>query len=173
MKKTPIMIYTDGSSRGNPGRGGYAAILQYGGHEKVLVEGFTHTTNNRMELLAVIVGLEALKSAGQKVRVFSDSRYVVDAVEKRWLEGWIKKGFKQKKNKDLWLRFWTVYQKHKVHFSWVEGHAGHPMNERCDRLATDRAKQGPWHTDTGYLAGHLPALFDAQHTNGVGGSFGK
>lgn len=167
------MIYTDGSSRGNPGRGGYATILEYGGHEKVLVEGFEHTTNNRMELLAVIAGLEALKRAGQKVKVFSDSRYVVDAVEKRWLQGWIKKGFKQKKNKDLWLRFWGVYQKHKVHFSWVEGHAGHQMNERCDRLATDRAKKGPWGLDSGYLAGNAGSLLEGDNTNGIGGSSGK
>ena len=145
------MIYTDGASRGNPGPGGYAAILQYAGHEKVLVKGFSYTTNNRMELLGVIVGLEALKIPGQQVKVFSDSRYVVDAVAKQWLHGWIKQGFKKKKNSDLWLRFWTVYQKHQVQFSWVEGHAGHPMNERCDLLATQAAQKGPWVADKGYL----------------------
>ena len=105
-----------------------------------------------MELLAVIAGLEALKHTGQRVDICSDSRYVVDAVERRWLHSWIKKGFKQKKNKDLWMRFWQVFQQHTVRLRWVEGHAGHPLNERCDQLATDRAKQGPWLPDTGYLA---------------------
>ena len=173
MKKTPIIIYTDGAACGNPGPGGYSAILQYAGHEMVLVKGFKHTTNNRMELLAVIVGLEALKRAGQKVKIFSASRYVVDAVEKKWLQGWIKQGFKKKKNKDLWMRFWVVYQKHKVSLTWIAGHAGHPMNERCDRLATDRAKNGPWVSDTGYLAVHPSSLSNAHNTNSVEGLFGK
>lgn len=104
-----------------------------------------------MELLAVIVGLEALKKASQKVQVYSDSKYVVDAVEKGWLKGWIKKNFKDKKNADLWKRFWQVYQRHHVTLRWIKGHAGHPQNERCDRLAVQSAQQATLATDQGYL----------------------
>lgn len=137
-----ITIYTDGSSRGNPGPGGYGVILSAGKHRKELSAGFRKTTNNRMELLAVIIGLEALKVKNAAIRVYSDSKYVVDAVEKGWLWGWVKKGFKGKKNKDLWLRFIKVYKKDRVKFQWVKGHAGIPENERCDQLAV-QAAEGP------------------------------
>lgn len=135
-----ITIYTDGSSRGNPGPGGYGVVLMYKEHRKEMSDGFRKTTNNRMELLAVIVGLEALKVKNAPVLVYSDSKYVVDAVEKGWLWGWIKKGFKGKKNKDLWLRFAEVYKQHRVKFQWVKGHAGIPENERCDQLAVEAAE---------------------------------
>ena len=134
-----IHIFTDGSSRGNPGPGGYGVVLIYNQFRKELTEGFKRTTNNRMELLAVIKGLEALKEAGQEVTIYSDSKYVVDSVEKRWVFGWEKKGFKDKKNPDLWIRFLVVYKKHKVKFVWIKGHAGHPENEKCDELAVGSA----------------------------------
>lgn len=135
-----IEIYTDGSARGNPGPGGYGVILKYGKHEKELSQGFRLTTNNRMELLAVIEGLKALKVEGLQVLVTSDSRYVVDAVEKGWVFGWEKKGFAQKKNPDLWKAFLVQYRKHKVKFHWIKGHNLHPFNERCDQLATTAAQ---------------------------------
>lgn len=130
-----IEIYTDGAASGNPGPGGYGTILRAGQHYKELSGGFRMTTNNRMELLAVIKGLEALKSLNQQVTVYSDSKYVVDAVEKKWIFGWVTKNFKDKKNKDLWLRFLELYKLHKVKFIWIKGHNDHPENERCDRLA--------------------------------------
>ncbi|WP_256011610.1 ribonuclease HI [Desertivirga xinjiangensis] len=136
-----IELFTDGASSGNPGPGGYGTILRAGPRYKELSGGFRKTTNNRMELLAVIVGLEALKKPGQEVLVYSDSKYVVDAVEKKWVFGWLNKGFAGKKNKDLWLRFLQVYKLHKVNFKWIKGHAGHPENERCDRLAVAAYQQ--------------------------------
>jgi len=145
-----ITIYTDGASRGNPGPGGYGVVLKYKEHRKELSEGFRKTTNNRMELLAVIMGLEAIKKPNQKVVVYSDSKYVVESVEKGWLWGWIKKGFKGKKNPDLWKRFAPLYRKHKVTFKWVKGHAGIPENERCDFLATSSAEGPGLKEDTGY-----------------------
>lgn len=145
-----ITIYTDGASSGNPGPGAYAAILQYKDYRKELVQGFRKSTNNRMELWAVIAGLEALKKEKQHVVVYSDSRYVVDAVEKGWLQSWIKKGFKGKKNIDLWKIFWALYIQHHVTFKWVKGHAGDPKNERCDQLATERIRTGPLDIDEGY-----------------------
>lgn len=144
-----IIIYTDGAASGNPGPGGYGVVLTCGQYRKELSEGFKLTTNNRMELLAVIVGLEALKNLGSDVLVYSDSKYVVDAVEKHWLEGWIKKGFKGKKNSDLWMRFWRIYKQHNVKFNWVKGHDGIALNERCDFLATTAA-QSPTQIDTEY-----------------------
>jgi ribonuclease HI len=135
-----ITIYTDGAAKGNPGPGGYGTILDYKGKEKELSEGFRMTTNNRMELLAVIIGLEAIKKDGWQVLVVSDSKYVVDAVEKGWVMSWEKKNFKGKKNEDLWRRFLKVYYRHKVRFQWIKGHAGHPQNERCDRLAVEAAE---------------------------------
>ncbi|KHJ39616.1 ribonuclease HI [Pedobacter glucosidilyticus] len=135
-----IEIFTDGASSGNPGPGGYGVILRSGNHYKELADGFRLTTNNRMELLAVCAGLEALKSLNQQVTIFSDSKYVIDAVEKKWVFGWLKKGFAGKKNKDLWLRFLNAYKLHQVKFVWVKGHAGHPENERCDQLAVLAAK---------------------------------
>ena len=132
-----INLYTDGSAKGNPGKGGYGIVLIAGKHYKEISQGFRYTTNNRMELLAVIVGLEHLKSKKSDVVVFSDSKYVVDSVEKKWVFQWEKKGFKGKKNSDLWKRFLLIYHKHNVAFQWVKGHAGHPENEKCDQLAVE------------------------------------
>ena len=134
-----IQIYTDGSSRGNPGPGGYGVILQSTELTKELSGGFKKTTNNRMELLGVITGLEALKNKPSNVVVFSDSKYVIDPVIKKWLFNWEKKNFKDKKNKDLWKRFLDVYRKHNVKFIWVKGHSNHLQNERCDYLAVKAA----------------------------------
>lgn len=137
-----ITIYTDGASSGNPGPGGYGTILLYKNHKKELSQGYRQTTNNRMELLAVIKGLEALKGTGHRVTVYSDSKYVVDSVEKAWIWNWQTKGFKGKKNVDLWKLFIPLYQKHQVKFKWVKGHHGNPLNERCDELAVN-ASQSP------------------------------
>ena len=134
-----ILLYTDGSSRGNPGPGGYGAILISGKLKKELSQGFRRTTNNRMELMAVIAGLEALKNDGMEVDVWSDSKYVVDAVKLGWLDSWQKKNFKKKKNPDLWKRYLEVAEKHRVKFHWLKGHNDHPLNERCDQLATEAA----------------------------------
>ena len=132
-----IHIYTDGAAKGNPGPGGYGVVMELVGtpYKKEFYEGFRHTTNNRMELLAVIVGLEKIKKPNTTVLVTSDSKYVVDAVEKRWVFQWEKKGYVGKKNPDLWMRFLKIYRKHKVDFKWVKGHNSHPQNERCDELA--------------------------------------
>ena len=135
-----ILLYTDGAAKGNPGPGGFGTILKYGEREKELSGGFRMTTNNRMELLAVIVGLEAIKKPGWNVKVVSDSKYVVDAVTKGWLRDWVKKDFKGKKNRDLWERYLTASDAHQVTFQWVKGHAGHPENERCDQLAVTAAE---------------------------------
>lgn len=145
-----IELYTDGASSGNPGPGGYGAILRSGKHYKELSAGYRKTTNNRMELLAVIVGLEALKNSGQQVTVYSDSKYVVDSVEKRWVFGWLKKSFEGKKNADLWRRFLEIYKQHTVKFIWIKGHANHPENERCDQLAVQAGKQRELLVDIGY-----------------------
>lgn len=134
-----IKIYTDGSSRGNPGPGGYGVVMISGKHRKELSQGFRHTTNNRMELLSVIVALETIKNPDNKVTVFSDSKYVVDSVEKKWVFGWEKNGFKGKKNPDLWKRFLKIYPRNNVTFQWVRGHDGNVLNERCDTLAVDAA----------------------------------
>ncbi|MEM6343321.1 MAG: ribonuclease HI [Bacteroidota bacterium] len=147
-----IQIYTDGASRGNPGPGGYGAVLIYGQHRKELSQGFRKTTNNRMELLAVIVALEALKKPGMQVIVYTDSRYVEQAVSKKWVLGWERKNFKDKKNPDLWRRFLRVYRQHHVRMQWVKGHAGHPLNERCDQLATEAADGYDLLVDTGFEA---------------------
>lgn len=145
-----VKIYTDGAAKGNPGPGGYGVILQYGAHRKELSQGYRLTTNNRMELLAVCIALEALTRTGLEVAIYSDSKYVVDAVEKRWVFGWARTGFKKKKNPDLWMRFLQVYGKHNVRFHWVKGHAGHPENERCDELAVMAAESGNLLVDEGY-----------------------
>lgn len=145
-----ITIYTDGASRGNPGPGGYGVVLKYKKHRKELSAGFKKTTNNRMELLAVIVGLEALKEEKLPVTIYSDSKYVVDAVDKGWLWNWVKKDFKDKKNKDLWKRFIPAYKKQKVKFKWVKGHAGNPENERCDALAVAAAQGNRLLEDRGF-----------------------
>ncbi|MDR0229421.1 MAG: ribonuclease HI [Flavobacteriaceae bacterium] len=141
MGNADVILYTDGSSRGNPGPGGYGLILEWVGHNiyKEASQGFRKTTNNRMELMAVIVGLEMLKKEGMRVLVVSDSKYVVDAVDKGWVFGWEKKAYKDKKNPDLWQRFLRIYRKHQVKFQWVKGHNDHPMNEHCDKLAVNAA----------------------------------
>jgi ribonuclease HI len=141
MAPLPIQLYTDGSSRGNPGPGGYGVVLKCGTHYKELSEGFEETTNNRMELLAVIVGLEAIKRENAEVIVYSDSTYVVKAVNEGWVFGWEKKNFDKKANPDLWIRFLQIYRKHRVRFVWIKGHAGHPENERCDALAVAAASK--------------------------------
>jgi len=155
-----IHLYTDGAAKGNPGKGGYGVVLeQVGtGYRKEFYEGFRLTTNNRMELLAVIVGLEKLKQPGMSVLVVSDSKYVVDAVEKGWVMGWEKKGFQGKKNPDLWRRFLKVYRQHKVHFQWVKGHNNHPQNERCDQLAVMASMQTNLSVDA-YYESQEDALF--------------
>jgi ribonuclease HI len=136
-----IIAYTDGSSLGNPGPGGYATILLETELKvkKEFSQGFRLTTNNRMELMAVIIALEKLKKLGTEITIFTDSKYVCDSVEKKWVLGWEKKGFKGKKNEDLWRRFLIQYRKHKVKFTWVKGHAGNEFNERADELAVAAA----------------------------------
>ncbi|GAA4760162.1 MULTISPECIES: ribonuclease HI [Flavobacterium] len=147
-----VHIYTDGAAKGNPGNGGYGVIMELVGtnYKKEFYEGFRLTTNNRMELLAVIVGLEKLKNPGMKVLVVSDSKYVVDAVEKKWVFGWEKIGFKAKKNPDLWIRFLKIYRKHQVDFKWIKGHNNHPQNERCDELAVMASQQSELSIDAFY-----------------------
>jgi len=139
MSINSIEIYTDGSSRGNPGPGGYGVVLKFNGAVKELAKGFRLTTNNRMELLGVIEGLRAIKTTQLPIRVFSDSKYVIDAIEKGWLKNWIKTGFKGKKNKDLWLEYHAIAANFNISFTWVKGHNGHPENERCDVLAVQAA----------------------------------
>ena len=165
-----ITIYTDGAASGNPGPGGYGVVLMAGAHRKELSEGFRRTTNNRMELLAVIIGLAALRFEGSNVTIYSDSKYVVDAVEKGWVFGWEKTGFKKKKNPDLWRQFLALYrkhhvknidlwkrllkakEKHQVRFIWVKGHANIPENERCDQLAVAAYKAPNLQIDEYYEA---------------------
>ncbi len=140
MEKQIVTIYTDGSSRGNPGPGGYGTILMSGTHTKELSQGYKLTTNNRMELMAVIAGLKALKKNELKVTIYSDSQYIVNAVEKGWLKNWIKTNFKGgKKNKDLWMEYDQLAKDHTIKFVWVKGHADNPFNNRCDILATEAA----------------------------------
>ena len=145
-----ITIYTDGAASGNPGPGGFGVVLLSGKHRKELSQGFRLTTNNRMELLAVIAGLEALKSPGCRVTIHTDSKYVADAIEKGWLFSWENKGFKGKKNPDLWNRFLKVYRKHKVRIIWIKGHALIPENERCDELAVAATHNKNLQEDEGY-----------------------
>ncbi|KRO76254.1 MAG: ribonuclease HI [Bacteroidetes bacterium] len=144
-----VELYTDGAAKGNPGPGGYGAILRHGSNEKELSGGFYHTTNNRMELLAVIVGLEALKVSGCEVTVVSDSKYVVDAFLKNWIGGWKRRGWAKVKNPDLWKRLLRAMEPHQVQFTWIKGHNDHPENERCDRLAV-AASLAPTEQDFGY-----------------------
>lgn len=146
-----LTIYTDGSARGNPGRGGYGAILIWNGKSKEVSQGFKHTTNNRMELMSVIAALESLTRTGLNIQVFSDSKYVVRAVSEKWLDNWIKTDFKGgKKNKDLWVRYHKLSQDHEIRFTWVKGHASNPYNQRCDELATTAADGGGLIEDVGY-----------------------
>lgn len=147
-----VHIYTDGAAKGNPGPGGYGVVMELVGtqHKKEFYEGFRHTTNNRMELLGVIVGLEKLKTVNMKVLVISDSKYVVDSVMKQWVFGWEKKGFVGKKNPDLWKRFLIIYRKHQVDFKWIKGHNNHIQNERCDELAVMASMQKTLSVDAFY-----------------------
>ncbi len=145
-----VTIYTDGASSGNPGPGGYGIVMKSGTHRKEVAEGFRLTTNNRMELLAVIVALELLKVEGSEVTIYTDSKYVADSVTKGWVFQWVKKNFKGKKNRDLWERFLLIYKKHHVKFVWVKGHANNVENERCDRLAVVAAAGSNLKADVGY-----------------------
>jgi ribonuclease HI len=148
-----ITIFTDGASRGNPGPGGYGIIMVSGPHRKEISGGFRKTTNNRMELLSVIVALESLKRDGEQVLIYSDSKYVVDAVEKGWVFGWQKTNFKGKKNADLWDRFLDIYPKHHVRFKWIKGHNNHPENEQCDEMAVAAALAPGLPPDEGFESG--------------------
>ena len=147
-----IAVYTDGAAKGNPGPGGYGIVMKYGKHRKELSGGFRKTTNNRMELLAVIIALEELKVKDIPITIYSDSKYVVDAVEKSWIWNWQKKDFKGKANVDLWQRFIPLHEKYDVRFKWVKGHAGNPENERCDELAVEAAEAPSLPADKAYEA---------------------
>ena len=157
-----VDIYTDGAAKGNPGNGGYGIVLLSGSHRKEIKEGFRLTTNNRMELLAVIVALESVKKLKSGITVYSDSKYVVDAIEKNWLFSWEKTNFKKKKNPDLWIRFLQVFRKHKVSFVWVRGHSNNKENDRCDVLAVQAAESNNLLVDKWYennVANDSPSLF--------------
>jgi ribonuclease HI len=155
-----VHIYTDGAAKGNPGPGGYGVVMELVGtdYRREFYEGFRLTTNNRMELLAVIVGLEKLKNPGMSVLVISDSKYVVDSVTKNWVLGWEKKGFAGKKNPDLWKRFLKIYRQHKVDFKWIKGHNNHPQNERCDQLAVMASQMPNLSVD---------AVYESQRDGGI------
>ena len=145
-----IEIFTDGAAKGNPGNGGFGVVLRFQGKIKEIAQGFRLTTNNRMELLAIIVALESLKTNKYPISITSDSKYVIDAIQKRWVFDWYKKGFKGKKNQDLWLRYLKVSENFKISFNWVRGHNGHPENERCDFLAVKAAEGNNLLIDSGY-----------------------
>ena len=145
-----VIIYTDGAAKGNPGNGGYGVVMISGSHRKEISEGFVLTTNNRMELLSVIVSLENLKKKKTSVTIYSDSKYVVDSVEKKWLFGWEKKNFAKKKNPDLWIRFLKIYRKHNVKFVWIKGHSNIKENEKCDQLAVAAAESSNLIKDVWY-----------------------
>lgn len=151
-QRPPIFLFTDGAASGNPGPGGYGVVLKCAGAVKEMSGGFAKTTNNRMELLAVIKGLEAIKWQNAVVEVWSDSTYVVNAITEGWLQNWERKGFKKVKNVDLWQDFLPLYRSHRVTFHWIKGHAGHPENERCDALAVAAYKQADLPEDEGYLS---------------------
>jgi len=157
-----VTVYTDGAAKGNPGNGGYGIVLLSGRHRKEIKRGFRLTTNNRMELLAVIVALESVKKLKSEIAVYSDSKYVVDAIEKNWLFSWEKTNFKKKKNPDLWIRFLQVFRKHKVSFVWVRGHSNNKENDRCDVLAVQAAESNNLLVDKWYennVANNGPSLF--------------
>ena len=145
-----IIIYTDGSAKGNPGNGGYGIVMMSGSYRKELKQGFKLTTNNRMELLAVIIALESVRKENSEITIYSDSKYVIDSVEKKWVFGWEKKNFNKKKNPDLWIRFLKIYRMQKVSFIWVKGHANNKENERCDFLAVEAADGQSLLTDQWY-----------------------
>ena len=146
-----VIIYTDGACSGNPGPGGYGVVLMSGNHRKEISEGFRLTTNNRMELLAAIKGLEALKRQGTRVKLFTDSQYVANAVNKGWVFDWERKHFKKKKNQDLWIRFLELFRQHNVTLFWLKGHNNDTENERCDILAVNASKEPVLSEDTGYI----------------------
>jgi ribonuclease HI len=152
MEHKEIHVYTDGSSRGNPGPGGYGIVMEQKGSNyfKEFSEGFRKTTNNRMELLAVVEALKKIKKDNQKIIVYTDSKYVVNSVEKKWVFAWQKNNFKKKKNIDLWLEFLKEYKKHSVKLKWIKGHNDHPQNERCDSLAVEASKKETLLIDKGY-----------------------
>lgn len=152
MEHKEIHVYTDGSSRGNPGPGGYGIVMEQKGSNyfKEFSEGFRKTTNNRMELLAVVEALKKIKKDNQKIIVYTDSKYVVNSVEKKWVFTWQKNNFKKKKNIDLWLEFLKEYKKHSVKLKWIKGHNDHPQNERCDSLAVEASKKKTLLIDKGY-----------------------
>ena len=152
MDNPKVHIYTDGAARGNPGPGGYGVVMEWVGkpYKKEFSKGFKHTTNNRMELLAVIDALKKLKNPGTQVLVFTDSKYVVDSVKKGWVFGWEKKGFKDRKNADLWKDFLIEYRKHEIDFKWIRGHNNHLQNERCDVLAVEASKKPRLLIDQGF-----------------------
>ncbi|QYA24798.1 ribonuclease HI [Gramella sp. MT6] len=154
MHTPEVHIYTDGAARGNPGPGGFGIVMEWVGkpYKKEFAQGFKLTTNNRMELMAVIVAISKLKNPGTQATVFTDSKYVADAVNKGWVFGWEKKNFVNRKNSDLWKAFLKVYRRHKVKFQWIKGHNDHPQNERCDALAVIASKGKNLLEDTGYKA---------------------
>lgn len=148
-----LIIYTDGASRGNPGKGGYGVVLLWGNTRKELSAAYRMTTNNRMELMGVIAALETLKRKGLKIEIYTDSQYIVRAIKEGWLSNWLKKGFKKVKNKDLWTRYYELSKDHEITFNWVKGHDTNIMNNRCDFLATTAADNGPYLVDEGYESG--------------------
>jgi len=160
MFEPQVHVYTDGAARGNPGPGGYGIVMEWVGkpYRKEFSQGFKHTTNNRMELLAVIEALRKLKNPNTRVLVFTDSKYVVDSVQKGWVFNWEKKGFKEKKNPDLWMQFLKEYRKHQVQFKWIKGHNNHVQNERCDVLAVEASKASRLLIDEGFV-GNGDSLF--------------
>ena len=148
-----LIIYTDGAARGNPGPGGYGIVMQWGGTVRELSQGSRKTTNNRMELMAVVVALQQLTREGLDIIIYSDSSYVVNSVEKGWVHGWVKTGFKGKKNADLWMQYRLHHNRHRIKFVWVKGHADNVNNNRCDQLATAAADSRDWLVDKGYEEG--------------------
>jgi ribonuclease HI len=151
LSSQQLIIYTDGAARGNPGRGGYGVVLIWGKVKKELSQGFKLTTNNRMELMAVVEALRSLTRTGLQIIIYTDSQYVVNSVEKGWLWNWVKTGFKDKKNRDLWEQFIPLYKLHQIRIQWVKGHADNPFNNRCDELATQAADNGPLMNDNGFI----------------------
>ena len=161
MNDSDVIIYTDGSSRGNPGPGGYGIVMEHckSGYVKEYSKGFKLTTNNRMELLAVTEALKKLKQTNLKIIIYTDSKYVVDSIEKKWVFKWEKVNFKNKKNVDLWLDFLNLYKKNSIKFHWIKGHNDHPQNESCDKLAFNAASGENLFSDTGYENNNLNTLF--------------
>ncbi len=160
MSAPSVFLFADGAASGNPGPGGFGTLLRSGKHEKEMSGGFRRTTNNRMELLAVITGLEALTTKPCHVTVVSDSRYVVDAFEKNWIGGWQNRQWKNVKNPDLWKRLIAVVAEHKVSWKWIKGHAGHAENERCDQLAVQARLKGGLPPDTFFETQEREGLCD-------------